>query len=369
MGGLDTYSRALIPELIALAPGVRISLVANAAGAAHLREQPWASEVSFVTHPLLGVRGTRAAVELTVLGALATRRGFDVLHSVALTAPLKTRAANVVTLADVTWLTHPSADGGLTYRLWRTVVPTVARRADRVIAISEAGARDVESFLRVPRSRIDVTPLGFSGPAAGVEVEDAAALRADLGLGDGPVVLSVGTRKEHKNLVRLVAAFAAVRAEFPDARLVLAGNATGHDADVLAEARRCGVEDAVVLLDFVSDARLEGLYAVATCFVLASVNEGFGLPILEAMHRGVPVATSNISSLPEVAGDAALPFDPFDTTSIADALRQLLGDAELRARVAAAGPPRAAGFTWRRTAELTLESYERAISEKRAGTR
>jgi glycosyltransferase involved in cell wall biosynthesis len=364
MGGLDTYSRALIPELVELLPGVRISVVANAAGAEYLRGMPWAPAVEFVTAPWLGVRGTRAVVELTALGVLADRRGFDVLHSVALTAPLRTRAANVVTLADVTWLTHPSADGGMTYRLWRAVVPTVARRADRVIAISEAGAEDVASWLRVPRERIDVTPLGFSGPSSSVVTEDSAALREALGLGDGPIVLSVGTRKEHKNLVRLVAAFAAVLESTPSARLVLAGNATTHDADVLAEARRLGVEDAVVLLDFVSAERLEGLYAAATCFVLASLNEGFGLPILEAMHRGVPTATSNVSSLPEVAGDAAISFDPLSVDSIARALRALLGDAGLRERLAVAGRERAAGFTWRRTAELTLESYGRALRRR-----
>jgi alpha-1,3-rhamnosyl/mannosyltransferase len=242
----------------------------------------------------------------------------------------------------------------MTYRLWRTVVPTVARRADRVIAISEAGADDVASLLRVPRDRIDVTPLGFSGRSSSVVAEDPAALRAALGLGDGPIALSVGTRKEHKNLVRLVAGFAAARATFPSARLVLAGNATTHDADVLAEARRLGVEDAVVLLDFVDDARLEGLYAAATCFVLASLNEGFGLPILEAMHRGVPTATSNVSSLPEVAGDAALSFDPLSVESIAAALRTLLDDAAVRDRLSAAGPARAGSFTGRRTAELRV---------------
>lgn len=359
MGGLDTYVRELIPELITLAPKVRISIVVNAVGAAHLAGQPWADEVELVQHPLLGVRGTRAVVELTALGAMATRRGFDVLHSMALTAPLRTAAANVVTLADVTWLTHPSADGGMTYRLWRAVVPTVARRADRVIAISEAGARDISRLLLVPCGRIDVTPLGLSG-RSGATLEDEQALRADLALGPGPVILSVGTRKEHKNLVRLVEAFAAVHRERPDVRLVLAGNATSHDADIEAVARRSGVADAVVMPDFVDPARLEGLYAAAICFVLASVNEGFGLPILEAMHRGVPTATSNVSSLPEVAGDAGLLFDPLDVGDITSALRALLDDDALRSRLAAAGPARAKSFTWRRTAELTLESYERA---------
>jgi alpha-1,3-rhamnosyl/mannosyltransferase len=121
-----------------------------------------------------------------------------------------------------------------------------------------------------------------------------------------------------------------------------------------------GVEDDVRLIGWIEPDRLEGLYAAATCLVCASLHEGFGLPVLEAMARGVPVACSNTSSLPEVAGDAALMFDPRSTGEIAQALRRLLSDEALRIRLIARGRERAHQFTWERTARLTLESYARA---------
>ena len=118
---------------------------------------------------------------------------------------------------------------------------------------------------------------------------------------------------------------------------------------------------AVAFVGWVGAGRLEALYARADVFVLASLQEGFGLPVLEAMGRGVPVACSNTSSLPEVAGDAALLFDPREPGQIADAVRRVLGDAGLAARLRAAGLERVREFTWERTARLTVESYERAL--------
>jgi glycosyltransferase involved in cell wall biosynthesis len=355
MGGLDTYARELIPNLLLARPGLRMSVYVNERGREHVEREPWANDVRLVSHPLLGVRGTRAIVELTALGALSGRDGVDVLHSLALTAPLKTRSANVVTLADTTWITAPSRQGAATYRMWRTVVPRVAQRADRVIAISEAGAADVARHLGVPRDHIDVTPLGMDEARPAEPAPDA---RERLGVPVGPFVLSVGTRKEHKNLGRLVEAMAQV----PDASLVLVGNATPLDEQLRADAQRLGVT--LTLLDFLDAPDLEALYRDASAFVLASLNEGFGLPILEAMRRGVPTATSDISSLPEVAGDAALLFDPYDPAAIAAAIRRLLSDEVLRARLAHDGPARASGFTWRATAEATLASYERAWNHK-----
>jgi glycosyltransferase involved in cell wall biosynthesis len=349
MGGLDTYARELIPQLLTLAPELEVALYVNAAGRAHIAREPWASEVRLVSHPLLGVRGTRALAELSAVGLLA--RDDDVLHSLAMTGPLVTRAQHVVTLADTTWIDDTSKHGAPTYRMWRAVIPRVARRADRVIAISEAGKRDIVNRLGVPAERIDVTLLGHADTAT---QEPAPAVRRRHGLPAGPLVLSVGTRKEHKNLGRLVEAMGSV----PDAALVLAGNSTDLDGQLRAAAQRGGVD--LHLLGFLDSADVEALYREASAFVLPSLNEGFGLPLLEAMRRGIPTATSNVSSLPEVAGDAALLFDPHDTDAIAAAIRCLLHDDAVRARLAREGPVRAGRFTWRATAQATLASYERA---------
>jgi glycosyltransferase involved in cell wall biosynthesis len=363
MGGLDTYVRALVPELVRLAPQVRFSLFCSEGGRDYLEALGWGEQVELVTHPLLGRRGTKAVSELTLLGVLAGQR-VDLLHSVALTAPLRTRAVNVVTLADVTWIVAPDPGEAWTVRLWRVVVPPVARRADRVIVLAEAGAADVAEHLRVPVEKIDVIPL-----AAGVSDVTAAApaaeLRSRLSLGDGPVVLTVSAKKVHKNLERLVRAMVAVAERWPDVTLVMPGNPTAHERDLRDLARELGIAANVAFPAYVDAADLEGLYAIASCFVFASINEGFGIPVLEAMRRGVPVACADASALPEVAGDAALYFDPYSVPDIANALSQLLGDRALAERLSARGRERERTFTWEAAAQGTLESYSRAWRERR----
>jgi glycosyltransferase involved in cell wall biosynthesis len=363
MGGLDTYVHELVPELVRAAPEVRFSIFCSPAGERHLREVDWADSVELISHPLFGVRGLKALSELTVLGAVASRR-VELLHSVALTAPLRTRAVSVLTIADATWMLGPAPD--MTTRLWRLIVPPVARRADRVIAISQASAEDVVAYLGVPAERIDVTILGH-GPRRRASPLPKAELRRRFALGDGPIVLTVGTRKPHKNLLRLLAAMPSVLAGRPDATLVLAGNPTAHEDELHQQARRLGVNGHVAFLPFVDAEELEGLYSAADCFVLPSVNEGFGLTVLEAMDRGVPVACSNVSAMPEVAGDAARYFDPTDVEAMAAALVELLADRSLREALSALGHARVAELTWTATAEATLASYARAWRERGAG--
>ena len=362
MGGLETYVRELVPELVRAAPGMRLTVVCNALGRELLAAEPWAGEVQLLVHPLIGMRGLRAVSELTVLGALASHR-FDVLHSVALTGPLRTRAAHVVVIADTTWIVEPTHGKGqsATVRIWQAAVPTVARRADRVIAISRAGAEHVHEHLGIPPERIDVVPLG-RGLDTGVTRTPEADLRARLGLGSGRLVLNVGAKKVHKNQLALVQAMPRLRAAHPDATLVLAGAATPYEDELRAEASRLGLNGSVVFLGYVDDADLEGLYRSATVFAFPSTNEGFGLPLLEAMARDLPVTCANVSAMPEVAGDAALQFDPYSVDAVADALVRTVGDAELRADLVRRGRERLSAFSWRRSAEGTLESWSRALA-------
>lgn len=363
MGGLETYVRAVLPQLVRLAPTVRFSVFCSPRGLEELRGEDWSPEVELVTHPLIGMRGLKALSEMTVLGAVAGRR-VDLLHSVAFTAPLRTRAVNVVMLPDVIWIVAPDEDKALTMRLWRLIVPPIVRRADRLIAISRSGAEDIVAYLRVPRERIDVVPLG-----PGVEISVAPtpepALRDRLALGAGPIVLAVSAKKVHKNLLRLLEAMRIVVEREPTAMLVLPGRPTEHEEQLRAFAARQGLVANVAFPPFVDQADLEGLYAAASCFVLPSLNEGFGLPILEAMRRGVPVACSNVSAMPEVAGDAARYFDPLRSEDIAAAVLAVLCDRALVSRLVAAGQQRARAFSWEATAELTLESYERAWRARR----
>jgi len=360
MGGLDTYVRALMPELLRLAPNARFSVFCSIGGRDYLSQEPWAPEVELITHPLLGRPGTKAIGEVSLLGLIAGRR-VDLLHSVAMTAPLRTAAVNVVTLADVTWIVAPDPGEATTTRLWRLLVPPVARRADRLIALSQAGASHVEQYLRVPRERIDVVPLA-AGRNDLVDPTPEPDLRSRLRLGGGPVILSVSAKKAHKNLARLIEAMALVSQRHRDAVLVLPGNSTAHERELQKLAQQLGIGERVIFPDYVNAADLEGLYALSSCFAFASVNEGFGIPVLEAMRRGVPVACSRASALPEVAGEAARYFDPLSVPEIAAALSEVISDRALAMRLSEQGVGREAEFTWQTTAEGTLESYARAWS-------
>ena len=363
MGGLETYVRELVPELVHATPTVRYSVFCSPAGERLLRQCEWSDEVRFVSHPMFGVRGLKAFVELTALGAVADRR-VDLLHSVALTAPWRMRAVSVVTIADVTWILDPRPDP--TTRLWRVLVPPAARRAERIIAISHASADHIVEHLAIPAERIDVTLLGHAHKRLAPPLLETA-VRARFGLAPGPIVLTVGTRKRHKNLLRLIEAMPAVLEVRPDATLVLAGNPTAHEQELHQAADRLELRRSVAFLPFVDASELEGLYAAADCFILPSTNEGFGLPLLEAMGRGVPVACSAISALPEVAGEAARYFDPADIGQIAAAIIEVLTDRTLRERLSELGSQRERQLTWQATASATLWSYAQAWRSRQTG--
>jgi glycosyltransferase involved in cell wall biosynthesis len=185
-------------------------------------------------------------------------------------------------------------------------------------------------------------------------------LRARHGLRADRYVLSVGTLEPRKNHARLVRAFDALAATRPDLRLVLAGARGWKSGAVDSAIAAAGARARIHVLGGVSADDLAALYSGATAFAYPSLYEGFGLPVLEAMAAGAPVLTSTVSSLPEVAGDAALLVDPDDSDAMAGAMHELLFDEALRTRLAGMGLARAASFTWERTARATAESLRRA---------
>lgn len=359
MGGLEIYVRNLVPELLAARPDLRITVFANKAGADYLSADPWAADVGLTTHPLLGRRYTRAVSEGVILDRLAAGAEIDVLHSVAMTGPLRPRLPHVVTVGDLIWLYHSHRSDWKTTATWRLVVPKVAKRASRVITFSDFSRRDLEAQFGLDRDRIDVVPLGF-GQAAAAEPTPPDELRRRLQLDSSRVLLTVSAKKPHKNLARLIEAVATVRERVPDVVLVMPGKPTAYEEELKRLAHARGLEDAVRFPAYLAAADLEGLYRLADCFVFPSLREGFGLPILEAMQRGLPVACADASALPEVAGDAALYFDPQEPAAIADAVTALLTQPELARRLAVAGRRRQQSFTWRLCAERTLTSYDRA---------
>jgi glycosyltransferase involved in cell wall biosynthesis len=271
----------------------------------------------------------------------------------------------VTTIHDVIYRIHPEAHGWRTVAL-RALIPLAARRSHRVIAPSRSTQHDLVSLLHVPEDKIDVVPNGV-GLAPAAEWANDQDIRRRYGLGSRPLVFTVSLKRPNKNLERLLEAVAFIP---PERRplLVLAGHATPYQERLRAQARRRGIESDVRFLDWVPNDDLEALYRAAMCFVFPSLYEGFGLPVLEAMTRGVPVACSNRGALAEVANDAALLFDPEQSVSIAVAIERLLTDAEERDRLIRAGHANAARFSWAETAKKTLASYESALVYSRRTT-
>jgi glycosyltransferase involved in cell wall biosynthesis len=352
-GGAEMYARRLLAALPEAEPTLELTLFCGAAAARSLADERWTvSPLRF--DPRNRVR--RVLAEQTLLPATVRGQAFDLLHNIFNTAPAVVPVPQVTTIHDVVFKRFPETHGVLAKGV-EVLVPLAARRSARVLTDSEASKRDIESFLRVPDERIDVVPLG---PGIPEDVEGPAPLeiRQRFGVGDAPLVLSVLAQRPHKNAARLLEALAAV----PEAILLVPGYSTAYERELHERLEAMGMTDRVRLLGWVDDATLDGLYRAADCFVFPSLAEGFGLPVLEAMLRGAPVACSNTTSLPEVAGDAALLFDPLDTTAIADSIRRILGDEELAKRLRAAGPRRAARFSWADAADRTVESYRRALA-------
>jgi glycosyltransferase involved in cell wall biosynthesis len=353
-GGMEVAARALLPALARAAPGVRFTaLVGRDASTEDLGVDRLVLPVRAADR-VEWVRG-----EQLVLPRAAARLGCDLVHSLASTAPATGRFRRVATIHDLNYLTVPEAHFGVRALGMRVLVPLAAHRSHRVITGSANARDDLVARLRVPAAKIDVVPHGLGRPSE-AKPTAPAALRARLALGSRPVVLCLSAKRPHKNLAGLLDAIARIPAERRPVA-VLPGYSTPHEAELRERARALGIDGDVRFMGWTSDADVEGLFAIAAAFVYPSFAEGFGLPVLEAMARGVPVACSDRSSLPEVAGDAALLFDPGDPGAIAAAIERLLGDAGLAERLAAAGRARAAGFTWERTAELTLAAYDRAL--------
>jgi glycosyltransferase involved in cell wall biosynthesis len=365
-GGMEIVARELIPELVAAAPEHRFTAFINRE-AANAKDAPWGEVVPAVTVPV-NARNRAAWVlgEQALLPRLAARERVDLVHSLASTSPAWGRFRRVVTVHDLIYRRYPETHGGLRGLGMRALVPIGARRSHRVIADSQSTRDDLISLLGIARERIDVVALGTRierarEPSSEDRAAAAAATRARFELGDRPLLLTLSAKRPHKNLVTLIDALALIPIEQRPV-LVLPGYPTPYELDLRAHAAAVGVQADVRFPAWVSDAELEGLWAVADAFVFASLYEGFGLPVLEAMARGVPVACSDRSSLPEVAGDAALLFDPEAPGAIAVAIGRLLDDMGLVERLRAAGLARARRFSWERTARGTLESYRRALT-------
>jgi len=290
------------------------------------------------------------------LGKAASASAFtaDVLHTPTFLIPPQKKSPLVVTVYDLTLLRFPHHFSRNTRILLGTGLRRALRDADAFLAISEYTKQDLIRLTGVSPSRVFVTPLAADArfkPVSGTETLARYQIQT-------PYILYVGTLELRKNVAVLLRAFAALNNK--SLTLVLAGiKGIGFD-DLLPIIQQLGISEQIVVTGYVADEDLPALYSQARVFVYPSLFEGFGLPVLEAMQCGTPVITTNVSSLPEVAGKAALLFAPDDVAALVDALQQVLSAPGVREEMRGRSLEQASRFSWRRTAELTAEAYQYA---------
>jgi glycosyltransferase involved in cell wall biosynthesis len=283
----------------------------------------------------------------------------SVVHAPAYTAPFWAGAPVVLTIHDISYELHPE---WYPYRrdwLRRAFYRRSARAASHILTVSQFSASEICSAYAIAAERVTVTPLGVDPAFAPVDPEVAGDLPTGV---TKPFLLHVGDLHERRNLAMLVDALIEARRHFGATAalsLVLVGSDRGVADGLCRIAREADVPEAIVLLGDVSEDRLRALYQCATALVYPSMYEGFGLPLIEAMASGTPVIASSAASIPEVVGDAAVMLDPIDVRGWTDVIIRVVNDETLRHRLRAAGLKRASQFTWRRTAELTLDVYRR----------
>lgn len=300
----------------------------------------------------------------TLLPYWASRDNLDVFWGATHRLPryLPSSIARVVTIHDLAWKYAGETMRPLSRWLERHLMPEAVRLADRIMADSQSTADALEEEFPLARGKIRVVHLGTT---LLVPPDNFASL-SSLGI-DRPYFLFVGTLEPRKNLNRLLSAFASLPQNIrATALLVIAGGKGWGGVDIHASLVDFGLEGNVVVTGYVSDAQLATLYANADFLAMPSLYEGFGLPLVEAMSYGIPVLTSNTSSLPELVGDAGILIDPLDEESIAEGLIELLANDDRRKSLAARAMSTAARFSWKKAALKTMEVFSEAVAERRS---
>ncbi len=355
---VTNLARALMPELL---PDDRLTVLYDAK-----YPQFWPDSPQFQAVPL-DVSPFGLAQQWVVPRLLkqldADSDGPIRYHSAYYLMPYRPGVPTVLTVYDVIPLRFPAQSTPQARLLFRWATRLALHAARQVVAISEATRQDFIRHFHISPGRITAIPLAADPAFCPQPPEAISALRARYGLPE-QFVLYLGSNKPHKNLVRLIEAWKLAARNFqpPTCPLIIAGAWDARYPESRRRVEALGLENSVRFLGPMAEADLPALYSAATAFAFPSLYEGFGLPVLEAMACGAPAACSNVSSLPEVAGDAALTFDPQDTDAIARALAQLCADADLRAELRARGLVRATQFSWQRTAQETLKIYRKVMT-------
>jgi glycosyltransferase involved in cell wall biosynthesis len=285
----------------------------------------------------------------------------DVFHSPSFQMAPTRKAANVLSVFDLIFLIHPEMAIPSSVRHFAPRIHYYTQRADLIVTISQATAKDISECLNIPPEKIIVIYPGTT-PLKKATEQEVALMKSRFGI-EGDYILFVSCLEPRKNLVRLLQAYE--RSSLADHyELVLAGPKGWHTEELFKTWEGLNCRYNIRWLDYVSDEYLAALYSGAAFFVYPSLLEGFGLPITEAMSVGCPVLTSNVSAMPEVAGDAAVLVDPLNVDSITQGMLKLSEDAELRQSLSQKGYERVGMFNWNRSANEMLLAYKKAFEMK-----
>jgi len=264
----------------------------------------------------------------------------------------------IVTVHDVIRFCFDFSDETISERLLLKLDIRGIKRANRIIAVSQHTKNDITKYFKIPENNISVIYNG---------IDHTVFKPYQVKLLDKPYILYVGSERPRKNLGRLFAAFAKLKPEFPELKLLKIG-ATGRSKeyrrDTIKQIADSGISQDVIFVDRASETDLAHYYSSAALLAYPSLYEGFGLPPLEAMACGCPVVTSNISGLPEVVGNAGIIIDPYDIDSLAQAMKQVLTDNKKREEMVAKGLIQARKFSWERAAQETLKVYKKVTGER-----
>jgi glycosyltransferase involved in cell wall biosynthesis len=288
--------------------------------------------------------------------------GIDLLHSTAFTMPLVSHLQVIVTIHDLSFFVYPQHHTEANYQFVTRNVHRAARRASFIIADSESTKRDIMRFLHVPEERIEVIYLAATEALGEKRSPDSITqIKNRYGI-NKPYFLAVGSMEPRKNLTSALIAFKALKeTKKIDYQFVISGGKGWKNEAFYHLVKKLSIDEHLVLTGYVPEEDLPALYQGADVFIYPSLYEGFGLPVLEAMVSGVPVITSNTSSLPEVAGDAALIVNPTEVFELYEAMEALATKPQLRETLKNKGLERSKIFTWEETARRTLEIYQRVF--------
>lgn len=352
-GGVGTYAFNLVRELRTLSRPVHLRVVT----APHARDifAPFSDDVTVINAPIFSVR---EQVEM------ARAAGGGLLHCTHYNAPVMRRGPMIVTIPDVTPLLDRSYHGSRKSRLFSAcALRMIARRADHIITVSEYSRTRIVEMLRIPAEKISTAYNGVREEFRPMDPQLARAICADRIAILEPFLLYVGNRRPHKNVGALLRAYKRCRDVYHvEHRLVLIGTGSAEaTSSTYRLAVELGIRDFVHFVNSVDEATLVAAYNAADAVVIPSLEEGFCLPLVEAMACGTPVACSQASALPEIAGEAAAYFDPESPANIADIIQTVLERADLRQYMRARGFSVAARYTWAESARIHFDVYSRFL--------